>query len=337
VPELANIADVELWDDFQPNTDADDLARGMNVVRERSPDAIVGVGGGSAMDMAKLLCAFDDLDREELLGTIHAGQPIVQRHRALMLAPTTSGSGSEATHFAVVYIGDDKYSVAGPAMKADAVALDPELSMTAPAYQRATSGIDAVCQAIESLWAMGATSRSRQFARHALDYLMRSIEGFVHKPAATSAKAMSIGSHLSGRAIDISKTTAAHALSYAITKRYGISHGHAVAMTLGSFIEAHGKATMNTLRDGVDPAVHKAVIECVMDRLGASDPSEARKNFLGLLKRINLDPYLEIPSTESMDVLRQLETSLKDTRLNNNPVLFDEEDLLEILSAAVEL
>src|SRR5690606_31046129 len=147
-------------------------ARGLSVMTEFRPDVVLGVGGGSAMDMAKLMCAYEPIDAHQLHAAISSGDRITSRRPRLVLAPTTSGSGSEATHFAVVYIGDEKFSVAGAPMLPDAVIIDPLLTTSSTPYQRATSGIDAVAQAIESLWAAGATSLSRRYARHALAYLL---------------------------------------------------------------------------------------------------------------------------------------------------------------------
>ena len=114
--------------------------------------------------------------------------------------------------------------------------------MSGSPYQRATSGIDAVCQSIESSWAVASNEISRRYARHALRFLLPSLRAFVATGDPISASAMTIGAHLSGRAIDISKTTGAHALSYFVTKRFDIPHGNAVALTLGSFIDAHAHA-----------------------------------------------------------------------------------------------
>src|SRR5690606_31263398 len=132
---------------------------------------------------------------------------ITERSLSMILAPTTSGSGSEATRFAVVYIGSDKHSIAGDAMLPDAVILDPVLTMSASPYQRATSGIDAVAQATESLWAAGADDTSRTFARDALRVLIPALPRFVDSADGQAAADMAEGSHLAGRAIDISRTT----------------------------------------------------------------------------------------------------------------------------------
>jgi alcohol dehydrogenase len=335
VPRLERIAAVHRWSDFAPNTDADDLARGLQVLSRFTPDLVVGIGGGSAMDMAKLLTACRTTSEAELRPAIRSGAPFRRQGVGLVLVPTTSGSGSEATHFAVVYVDGDKYSIADRSLLPDAVVLDPQLAISAPPYQRATSGIDAVAQAIESLWARGSTDRSRRFARHALRFLVPHVEDFVRRADPRAARAMALGSHLAGRAIDISKTTAAHALSYGITKTYGVSHGHAVALTLGPFIAAHAAAGPPSLRDGVDPAVHAEVMRTILFRLGAADPGEAQERFTSLLVRLGLEPRFSAVTGATSTAQRwSLVEAVNRQRLVNNPVDFEPAGLAAILERA---
>jgi alcohol dehydrogenase class IV len=335
LPALRSRTTVARWSDFAPNTDAADLVRGLAVMAEVKPDLVLGVGGGSAMDMAKLLCAYPTVTgADELQRAIRAGEPVRSRAPHLVLAPTTSGSGSEATHFAVVYIGSEKFSVAGPAMLPDAVILDPLLTLSGSRYQRATSGIDAIAQAIESLWAAGATPDSRRYARHALGHLLPAIEEFVRAPAAPAARAMAIGSHLAGRAINISKTTAAHALSYGITKGYGVSHGHAVALTLGAFIEAHACAQPEQLQPTVTPEQHGAAMMAIQEAFGVHSAKAARKAFETTVTRIGLGLGLTNVGVSGVDAIAALARSANVERLGNNPVRLTEAGLIDVLQDA---
>jgi alcohol dehydrogenase class IV len=331
LPGLESVATVRRWSDFVPNTDSADLRTGLRIMREFEPDAVIGVGGGSALDMAKLVCGFRAVADEDVVDGIRTGFKTVARNEQLVLVPTTSGSGAEATHFAVVYIGNDKYSIGGDAMRPDVIALDPTLAVTGSLYQRATSGIDAVSQAIESLWAVGATDRSRHFARTGLRVLMPAIERFVNDPDPKSARAMCIGSHYAGRAIDLSRTTAAHALSYGITKTYGISHGHAVALTLGAFVEAHAAADAAVLRPGVAPGVHAAAMASILDALDARDGSHARWQLSRLMERIGLDSRLSAAGVSGADERAALAETVNAERLGNNPVPFDHAQLTDLL------
>lgn len=173
--------------------------------RKRLPsqvDAFIAVGGGTVIDTTKLL-------RNGFPNGVRVGAPF-------LAIPTTAGTGAEATRFAVYYDRGVKMSADDVRyLPTDAVLL-PELTSTLSACQRAATEFDAYAQAVESLWAKGATEESRAYAQKALDLM--------------SAGQQMLGSYWAGRAIDISRTTAAHAFSYYMTATYGIPHGHAVYM-----------------------------------------------------------------------------------------------------------
>ena len=328
---LGETMTVRRWSDFSPNPDAADLVVGLRLMDQFDPDVIVGVGGGSPLDMAKLLLAFDGVTEPGALeAAIRAGARVDRRRRGLWLSPTTSGSGSEATHFAVCYIGDEKFSVAGPALIPDGVALDPDSTRSGGARQKACSGVDALSQAIESLWAGGGTAASRRFARRALGLILTHIEAFVRDGDPVSARGMALGSHLAGRAIDISKTTAAHALAYAITKTYGAEHGQAVVMTLGAFIEAHAAPDV-VLQPGLDRTDHQARMAVILRALGASDGPGARAAFTALLRRLNLATSLADIDVTGEHAYARLAASVNLERLANNPALFTERQLTALL------
>jgi alcohol dehydrogenase class IV len=336
LPELTKVSDVRRFSEFRANTDAADLIDGLRIIEEFQPDLVLGIGGGSAMDMAKLLCAYQGItDQERLHTAIRAGEAITTRDLKLVLSPTTSGSGSEATHFAVVYIGDAKYSIAGPAMLPDTVILDPKLTLSASPYQRATSGIDAVAQATESLWAAGATDKSRDFATEALRLLVPALPVFVNDGTTESAGTMAQGSHLAGRAIDISKTTAAHAMSYGITKAHQLPHGHAVALTLGAFIEAHAQATPDQLQPAVSPQAHAEAMTAVLAGFDAADGSHARARFTALADSIGLSLRPGDAGITSRADVAALTSRVNVERMGNNPVRFTVDGLTDLIASAL--
>lgn len=320
VPALEKSSAVMRWSDFSPNTDSADVWRGIQAMRSFDPDLVVAIGGGSVLDTAKIFAAYAGISSEpELQDRIRSGQKISGGKTPLVLVPTTSGSGSEATHFAVVYIGQEKFSVAGEGLRACAVILDPLLTLSGSAYQKATSGIDAVCQAVESLWAVAGTDQSRRYARHALSFLLRHIESFVRTGDKESARGMVIGSYLAGRAIDISKTTAAHALSYAITKQYGVSHGHAVALTLGGFIEAHAGTPH---------------MKYILGAFDAASAEEAAEKFRALLLRIGLSARLTENGVMTASAREGIASAVNLERLLNNPVALTPDEVTKILERA---
>ena len=177
-------------------------------------DAFIAVGGGTTIDTAKLLNlgVVSGMPVKELLTQKTAPEKLLP----CLAFPTTAGTGAEATRFAVCYDGEVKYSIDFEVIRPSDVALVPEFTATLPAYQKASTNFDAYAQAVESLWAKGATDESKEYANRALALMKED-----NWPEA---------SYWAGRAIDISRTTAAHAFSYYLTSHYGIPHGHAVYM-----------------------------------------------------------------------------------------------------------
>ena len=177
-------------------------------------DAFVAVGGGTTIDTTKLLnlAVVTGAPVKDLL----AAKAVPTVLKPFMALPTTAGTGAEATRFAVCYDGEVKYSVDFEAIRPSEVAIVPEFTATLPPHQKASTNFDAYAQAVESLWAKGATDESKEYANRALELM--------------KADNWPEASYWAGRAIDISRTTAAHAFSYYLTSHYGIPHGHAVYM-----------------------------------------------------------------------------------------------------------
>ena len=171
-------------------------------------DAYLAVGGGTAMDTAKLVRGLEG-----------ALPPF-------LAVPTTAGTGAETTRFAVYYDHGVKKSADDVRYLPTDQLLVPDFTATQSPYQRASTEFDAYAQAVESLWSVGGTDESRAYARRALDLM--------------KAGDQMLGSYWAGRAIDISRTTAAHALSYYMTATYGIPHGHAVYMMFPYVCRANG-------------------------------------------------------------------------------------------------
>ena len=177
-------------------------------------DGFIAVGGGTTIDTTKLLNFA--IVSQKLVKTLLTEKTAPDVLKPCLAIPTTAGTGAEATRFAVCYDGETKYSIDFEVIRPTDVALIPEFTATLPAYQKASTNFDAYAQAVESLWAKGATDESKEYANRALA-LMKSDN-------------WSEASYWAGRAIDISRTTAAHAFSYYLTSHYGIPHGHAVYM-----------------------------------------------------------------------------------------------------------
>lgn len=325
---------VERVSGFTPNPTVEDVDAGLDAVRrasESGPPVIVGVGGGSAMDMAKLLAAAAAQDRplRELLAQ---GAKLAETTASLILIPTTAGTGSEATHFATVYDGMQKYSVAHPSLRPRWAIVDPDLTNSLPTAITASTGIDALCQGIESLWAVNSTEVSREDARTAIKLAMEHLETAVHNPTPEARLGMCKSAYLAGRAIDVSKTTACHALSYGLTIRWDVPHGHAVGVSLGEMIVFNSKVGEDDVTDprGVDHV--RAMTGEVVQLLGATDAEDARKRFDALMSRVGLVGDLRSLGAAAPDDRAWMSSQVNLERLGNNPRRMSAADLDGVLA-----
>lgn len=306
---------------FEVNPKFPDLLQGAKDLRAYKPDIIVAIGGGSVIDTAKILSVLPT-DTPEAKKVIKGEIEFNKKNTRIIAIPTTSGSGSEATHFAVAYLNNVKYSVAGKSLLPDHVILDPELTYSMPRYQTAVSGMDALCQAIESYWAKGATKESRVFASKAINEILSSLDNAVNNPTPTARKKMARGAFLAGKAIDISKTTAPHALSYSITTYYGIPHGHAVALTMGDIF------VLNEQNGGKKL---KKIMEELANIMNCKNAEDCKVKIHSLMSKIGLESNLSHLGMETNNVVKIITGSVNMERLKNHPLVLSKNEIEDVL------
>ncbi|MBE6288215.1 MAG: phosphonoacetaldehyde reductase [Mediterranea massiliensis] len=217
--------------DFSENPKVEDVEQGLQLLLQNKAEVIVAIGGGSVLDMAKLIRFFYSYS-----GEITGNTFVKQRELLPLIAlPTTSGTGAEATHFSVVYKDKVKYSVEHDDMLPDYAIIYPQFTYSNPKYLTACTGFDALAQAIEAYWNKNANEESDKYAVKAIQLLWDNLPLAVNTPTDEARDNVSEGSYWAGRAINITKTTAPHAFSYPFTCYYGYPHGHAVALTFPYF------------------------------------------------------------------------------------------------------
>ena len=196
------------------------------------PDLILAIGGGTVIDVAKSIRGLAK-QKNEIKEIVTGSKDIKFKSSVpLVVMPTTAGTGAEATHFSVVYIGKEKYSLASEYMLPDFVILDPLLVASMPKYVAACTAFDALTQAVESLWSINATHESKKYAKEAIEVILPNMVESINSPSLVTKGNMVKAAYLSGRSINITKTTAPHAISYSLTSYFGVAHGHAVAALL---------------------------------------------------------------------------------------------------------
>lgn len=206
-------------------------------------DVIIGFGGGSAIDVAKILASTytGDLRDQKLLKIIQEmSGPSREKNQKLLAIPTTAGTGAEVTSFAAFwdFSRNKKYSLSGAAVAPDLAIVDPVLSASAPLAVKLASGLDALNQCFESLWNKNSTSKSEKLAAKGVLLGLESLERIsAGEESSSLMNLMSQASLLSGLAIDITKTAICHSISYPITVAKGVEHGLACAFTMPLILE----------------------------------------------------------------------------------------------------
>lgn len=283
--------------DFSVNPKDEEAQLGLQMILDAHPDVIIAIGGGSAMDMAKLI-----------------------RHYAaekglcvpLWAIPTTAGTGAEATHFAVVYKDGVKHSMEADDILPDVAILYPPFTYGNNAYLTACTGFDALAQAIEAYWNPKATDESDTYALRAISYIHSVLPKCVANSDDTSLRDdLLYGAYWAGRAINITKTTAPHAFSYAFTAHCNYPHGHAVAITFPYFAELNMRN--NPKREDL----------CWL--LGLPKDADLMQYFIDYINQIGLH-YI---GTSYKD-LRSLLNMVNQDRLKNNPVKVTDEIKMEL-------
>ncbi|WP_166824477.1 phosphonoacetaldehyde reductase [Thalassoroseus pseudoceratinae] len=327
---LLNTTHHVVFSEFEPNPKLEDVQAGIKKFREADPDIVIALGGGTAIDLAKMIAVLADSSddiRDVILGTAS----VVSRSTPLLVIPTTSGTGSEATHFAVVYIDGVKYSLADSALLPDFAIIDPILTSNLPAKITAATGLDAFCQAIESIWAVGSNDESLEYATAAVRLCSKHLLPAIHSPSIESRLGMCQAAHLAGKAINISKTTLPHALSYAITSAYKIPHGAAVALTLPAALKFNSEISDADCNDPRGVAHVAARMDRIQNLFDASDIEETGSAIRHIIAATgNAASPREIGITDAFE-LDWLAEQVNPQRLANNPRSGTHEELVRLL------
>lgn len=319
INDIKNISDnVYVFSNFSPNPTVDNVKEAINCFKKNKCNFIISLGGGSAIDIAKCVKAWINLDSKK----DYFKQNIIANDILHLSIPTTAGTGSEATHFLVVYDENNtKHSIAHQSLIPDYVYLNPEFLDSLPDYQKKSTMLDAMCQSIESYWAINSDKESKKYAEEALELILKYYDEYI-KGITKVNKYIFKAANLSGKAINISKTTAPHAMSYKITSLYHLSHGHAVAVLLPYVWEF--------MFNNIDKSDNKDNLEMAFNDLNkifdSKNSKETIEKIFNIYNNLNIQ-YKGIIKKEDIDILT---SSVNIERLNNNPIYLHKEDIKNI-------
>jgi len=312
---------VTRFSDFCPNPLYESVVKGVEVLRKNNCDVVIALGGGSAMDVAKCIKLFSDMDDD----INYLKQEILDNELPLIAIPTTAGTGSEATRYAVIYFEGKKQSVTHESCIPQTVVMDASFLETLPLYQRKATMLDALCHLIESTWSVNATKESLEISENAVKLALNSLDGYVSNTKEGN-EGMLKAAHEAGRAINITQTTAGHAMCYKLTSLYNIAHGHAAALCVNKLwpfmLE---KLKENDESFVITPGGSNVLKErflILAKAFGKDDPYEAAKEFDLILKKYDLS--IPTATKEDIDVLK---TSVNPVRLKNNPITLTQDEI----------
>jgi len=298
----------------------------------RSATGVIGFGGGSSLDVAKLaaLLAASNQPLAEAYGIGNAQGPRLP----LVLVPTTAGTGSEVTPISIATTGaSEKMGVVSPLLLPDLALLDPELTLGLPAHVTAATGIDAMVHAIEAYASVNANNNpiSRALAVEALGLMGRMLLRAVQKPDDLEARTgMLLGSMLAGQAFANSPVAAVHALAYPIGGHYKVPHGLSNALVLPHVLRFNAQ---------VAPEAYAALLPHVFPDLPAMSVAEAAMKFAqgmaDLSQACGLEQGLREMGIAQEALPKLARDAMNQTRLLvNNPRPVDEAAAMQIYEAA---
>ena len=239
----------------------------------------------------------------------------------LIAVPTTAGTGSESTRYAVIYYDGKKQSVTHDSIIPDVAILEPKVLKTLPLYQKKCTLLDAYCQGIESWWSVNSTEESKKLSKQAVEIITKWWREYIFKNTDESAEQIMHAANLAGQAICITQTTAAHAFSYKITSLYKLPHGHAVAACLPE-IWQYMIGRMDKCLDSRGADYLENVFADIARAMSCSSAQEAITFFRQMLIDMEMqNPVSEDPSSD----VNILSSSVNPIRLKNNPVELDTE------------
>lgn len=320
--------------EIDESTRGEPSAKSFKAVLERAqayrPDAVIGVGGGSALDVAKLVAAL--LDGKQEIGEVFGIGLLKGRSTFLVCVPTTAGTGSEVSPNAILLDDSDemKKGVVSPWLVPDAAFVDAELTLSVPPKVTAATGLDALTHCIEAYTNRFAHPVVDTWAMEGVRLIASGLVDAVWEPGNLEAREkLAQGSLYGGLCLGPVNTAAVHALSYPLGGRYHVAHGHANAILLP-----------HVMRFNIPAAVERyaTVATALGVAPGASAKSTAEagiERLWSLIDDTGLEMSLSAMGIDEKETARLAAAGLGVTRLmKNNPRVMTQQDAETIYHAA---
>ena len=320
-----------VYSDIEPDPPEKVVLDAVQVAKEAGVDGVIGLGGGSSLDVAKLIAILISSDQK--LSDIYGINQVRGDRSPLILVPTTAGTGSEVTPISIITTGaTTKSGVVSPQLLPDIAVLDAELTLGLPPHVTAATGIDAMVHAIEAYTSkIKKNLYSDMLARQALKIMSDNILEAVHNGSNLEARSkMLLGAMMAGQAFANAPVAAVHALAYPLGGNYHIPHGLSNALVL-PFVLQFNATHAETLYAELLPSVRggeRAVSSKHGCELFVSYINELI-DLVGLPKNLS---DLDVPK---QDLSKLADEAMQQQRLLiNNPRPVTRDDALAIYQAA---
>ncbi len=316
--------------DIPANPTVADVCQALSSLAGKQLRAIVAIGGGSAIDLGKAIAALYGLTQENSLAEDAVREAITQKKYtsradlpALIAVPTTAGTGSEVTRWATVWDPQrrQKLSVDDAGLFPKAAVIVPEFTMTMVPELTLSTGLDALSHAMEAYWANSRTPLSQVLALSAVEKIRGFLPGAIlpeNKESMETRREMCLGALLAGLAFSMTRTTACHAISYPLTMLHGISHGFAAAVTLPAVLRRNA---------AVVPEIQS--LHALFEKEGGFSAWLGRVT--GPVRPLRLSAF----GIRKDDLPSIAELSFTAGRMDNNPIVFDRDQVLAILEESL--
>lgn len=316
------------FSDFRPNPRLEEVEEGINAFSDFQGDVILAVGGGSALDTAKCIKLFTGLSKEKS----YLEQKFRENDIPLVVHPTTAGTGSESTPFAVIYQDGEKCSVEHESIYPKYRIEDARSLRSLPIYQKKATLLDTLSHAMEAIWSKYSNEDSRAYGQKAISLILTNYKAYLslenkndakvqgkassaEDPSQSVLESIAEAANLAGKAIAVTKTTAGHALSYKLGSIYQLPHGLATAMVnraLYPFM-CREKCRM------IHPENLLFLAKCFL----AETEEEGVKRYREILEDLEIIPNLSVKAGD----LENLVAAVNPERLSNHPIALREEDI----------
>lgn len=285
------------------------------------PELIISIGGGSTIDLGKAISAlypYKNSTIEELREIIQSKEYLDNNAPiSLWAVPTTAGTGSECTKWATVwdFVDSKKYSIEADYLYPESSFLIPELTLTLPPKLTLSTGLDALSHAMEAYWSKSTNQYIRVLSRNAIALIHTYLPLVMENPDNLEYRSkMLMGSFFAGVSFSNTRTTACHSISYPLTMKYNIEHGFAVTLTLYEVLKRNWP--------------HIEEKNLFLQAWNITNIEQIEEWLMKITNKLKLSDY----GITEKDLSEIVKLSTTGGRMDNNPIIFTEKEILDILT-----